>query len=47
MAARPDFRGHTTLIFERNGPAWLILFNHTLLDAPLASERPSKPACGN
>jgi ketosteroid isomerase-like protein len=28
-----DFRGHTTLIFERRGSAWLIVFNHTSLDA--------------
>lgn len=29
-----DFRGHTTLIFERRGAKWLIVFNHTSLDAP-------------
>lgn len=29
-----DFRGHTTLIFERSGTTWLIVFNHTSLDAP-------------
>lgn len=43
-----DFRGHTTLIFERNGPAWLIVFNHTSLDAPpIASERAGNPAGGD
>lgn len=28
-----DYRGHTTLIFERKRATWLIVFNHTSLDA--------------
>ncbi|HVB98958.1 MAG TPA: hypothetical protein VNJ12_06445 [Candidatus Dormibacteraeota bacterium] len=42
-----DFRGHTTLIFERSGATWQIVFNHTSLDAPgLPPERAGLPAAG-
>ena len=43
-----DYRGHTTLIFERSDKTWLIVLNHTSLDAaPVSARLPAKPAGGN
>jgi ketosteroid isomerase-like protein len=36
-------RGHTTLIFERRNGAWLIVHNHTSLDAASPPPSPQKP----
>ncbi|HVB34296.1 MAG TPA: nuclear transport factor 2 family protein [Patescibacteria group bacterium] len=44
-----DFRGHTTLIFESSGAKWLIVFNHTSLDAAARAGSPGAagaPATG-
>lgn len=41
-----DYRGHTTLIFERSGKTWLIVFNHTSLDVPASTATAAKPVGG-
>jgi ketosteroid isomerase-like protein len=41
-----DFHGHTTLIFEHRGQAWLIVLNHTSLDAPAGNAAPRRTATG-
>ena len=41
-----NFDGHTTLIFERRKGSWLIVLNHTSLDAPPETVSPPRPNGG-